>query len=211
MRTDGRKHRTEIRCKSILEAAKYVFAQTGFAQTNVDDIAARAGVAKGTLYLYFQSKEQIYMAALLEDARQLDLLTRERIAAGGSWEEKIRAYVEVRLEYMESHQEFLRIYLAEIRSAMLRGAPICPQYLETLRESETQLTQVIAAAAATGQIRQVDPELTALTIVELTRGLLERRLLGARRHGACDVQFLLDLLRSALSPPTGKANPHRSR
>jgi AcrR family transcriptional regulator len=211
MRIEGRKERTETRCKTILDAARYVFAHSGFAQTNVDDIAARAGVAKGTLYLYFASKEQIYMAALLEDARQLDVLTRDRIAAAPSWEEKIRAYVEVRLEYMESHQEFVRIYLAEIRSAMLRGAPICPQYLETLRESETQLTQVIAAAVATRQIRKIDPELTALTIVELTRGLLERRLLGAPRHGSCDLEFLLDLLRNALTPTTRKANPHRSR
>ena len=198
-KTGRRREPPEVRRSAILQAARCVFAQKGFAETNVDDIAAKAGVAKGTIYLYFPSKEQIYMAAFLEDARCLDAITRERMEAAACWQEKIRAYMQVRLEYLDSHQEFLRIYLAEIRAMMLRGAPVGGELFRVIRESEGQLAQVFAAAAARGEIREVDPELAALTVADLTRGLMERRLLGWRRTGPCDVQFALQLLNQSLA------------
>jgi AcrR family transcriptional regulator len=200
MDTKRRKECAELRRTGILNAARCVFAQKGFADTNVDDIATRAGVAKGTLYLYFTSKEQIYMAALIEDARQMDAVTRERMAAAECWQGKIRAYVEVRLEYLQSHQDFIRIYLGEIRRTMVRGAPVCSDFFHATRDSESLLAQVIAAGIATREIREVDPELAAMTIVDLTRGLMERRLLGwCRTDAACDTQFVLDLLWHALA------------
>ncbi len=201
-----RKEAYEVRRDGILHAARCVFAQRGFSETNVDEIAAKAGIAKGTVYLYFASKEQIYIAALLEESRRLDAITRERMDAAPCWQSKIRAYAEVRLEYLQSHPEFVRIYLAEVRSAMLRGTPMGSEFFQVARESEGQLAQVFAAAAARGEIRQIDPELAALTVVDLTRSLLERRLLGWCRTGsACDLRFMLDLLHHsfALHPHDG--------
>lgn len=196
-----RKEGAEMRRSALLQAARCVFAQRGFAETNVEDIAAKAGVAKGTVYLYFNSKEHIYLAAFLEDARRLNRLTRERMDAVQSWQDKLRAYIELRMEYLESHQEFLRIYLAEIRSMMLRGARLCSEFVHAACESEMLLAQMFAAAIAKGEIRKVDPELAAVAVVDLTRGLMERRLLGwCRPEGGCDVQFELDLLYHSLAP-----------
>ena len=62
-----RKVAPEVRRQAILEAALFVFAERGFAAARLDDVAARAGVAKGTLYLYFQSKEALF-EALIRDA-----------------------------------------------------------------------------------------------------------------------------------------------
>src|SRR3979409_1582850 len=106
----------ELRRLAILQAARTVFASQGYADTVVDDIAAEAGIGKGTLYLYFPSKEQIYLAALLEDARNLNRLTRDGIAAAATWQEKLRAYMDVKLQYFEAHQDFVRIYMTEFRN-----------------------------------------------------------------------------------------------
>lgn len=190
--------KTEPRRTAILNAARCVFARNGFAATNVEDIAAEAKVAKGTIYLYFPSKQQIYMAALLEDARDLDLVSRQRIEAVPHWRDKVRAYMEVRLEYLISHPEFLRIYLAEIRSMMLRGVPTYPEFFQLVRESEIQLAEIFAAASARGEIREVDAELAALLVIDLTRGMMERRLLSWCRTRGCDVQFALDFLSHSL-------------
>jgi len=46
----------------ILEVAETVFAEKGFHATKVDEIASRAGVAKGTVYLYFKSKEHLFFS-----------------------------------------------------------------------------------------------------------------------------------------------------
>src|SRR5262250_3381524 len=93
-----------LKRKAILDAARSVFAKKGFADTSVEDIAEQAGIAKGTLYLYFPSKDQIYLAGLLEDARRLDALCRETMAAAQTWQDKVRAYVQTKLDYCMQHQ-----------------------------------------------------------------------------------------------------------
>ena len=52
--------RPEDRPDEILDAATTVFGEQGFARTRLEDVAKRAGVSKGTLYLYFDSKESLF-------------------------------------------------------------------------------------------------------------------------------------------------------
>ncbi|HLY78578.1 MAG TPA: helix-turn-helix domain-containing protein, partial [Caulobacteraceae bacterium] len=60
MKTQRWTRRKEERAPEILEAALASFAEKGFAGTRMDDIAARAGITKGTIYLYFESKEAVF-------------------------------------------------------------------------------------------------------------------------------------------------------
>ncbi len=62
-----RMRRKEARPSEILDAALDVFAEKGFAAARLDEIAARAGVSKGTLYLYFASKEELLKAVVQTD------------------------------------------------------------------------------------------------------------------------------------------------
>jgi AcrR family transcriptional regulator len=196
----ARKVATEKRRCAILQAARAVFARQGYASTVVDDIAAQAGIAKGTLYLYFPSKEQIYLAALLEEARQLDAESRAAMSAAPTWREKLGAYMQVRLNYFESHQDFLRIYMSEFRGMFMQGKMIDAEFMNLLQQGEAQLAQVFAAAIARGDIRPVDPELAAATVSDLSRGLMERQLRNwGRPVGPDDGAFALDVLCRALA------------
>jgi len=69
------RRRKDARPKEILDAALAEFAEKGFAAARLQDIAARAGVAKGTIYLYFESKEAVF-TALVKDriGNQLSLV-----------------------------------------------------------------------------------------------------------------------------------------
>ena len=195
-----RKAATEQRRCSILEAARAVFARQGYAATVVDDIAAQAGIAKGTLYLYFRSKEQIYLAALLEEARQMDADSRSAMNAASTWRDKLKAYMEVRLHYFEAHQDFLRIYVTEFRGMCMQGKPFAAEFVHLVQHSEAQLAQIFAAAAARGEIRPVDPELAALTVSDIVRGLLERLLRNwGRPVGPEDSAFAFDVLCRSLA------------
>ena len=62
-----RRRRKEERPSELIAAALDLFVDRGFAATRLDDVAARAGVSKGTLYLYFESKEALFKA-VIEDA-----------------------------------------------------------------------------------------------------------------------------------------------
>ena len=72
------RRRKEARPGEILEAALDCFAERGFAATRLEDVAARAGVTKGTVYLYFPSKEELFKAVVRRLHRAGD-----RAAGGG--------------------------------------------------------------------------------------------------------------------------------
>lgn len=194
-----RKETSERRKDTILHAARTVFARKGYAATVVEDIAEEAGIGKGTLYLYFPSKEQVYLAALLEDARTLDAESRGALAEAPSWRDALRAYVEVRLHYFEAHEDFLRIYMTEFRGMCMQGRPLSAELYRLAQDGEALLAQRFAAAAARGEMRAADPELAALMVSDVTRGLIERRLRGwGRPVGAGDTAFAVDMLCRAL-------------
>jgi TetR/AcrR family transcriptional regulator len=62
-----RERRKEARPGELLEAALDLFVEKGFAATRSEEVAARAGVSKGTLFLYFQSKEELFKAVVREN------------------------------------------------------------------------------------------------------------------------------------------------
>lgn len=190
-----RKAATEQRRRDILEAARTVFARQGYAETVVEDIARQAEIGKGTLYLYFPSKEQIYLAALMQDSQRLDHDSRAAMDAVSNWRDKLRAYIEVRLRYFDEHQDFVRIYLTEFRGMCMQGKPIQAELYRLWEQGEAHLAQMFAAAAARREIRNLDPELAASTVIEVTRGLMERGLRKwGRPVGPSDREFAIDLL-----------------
>lgn len=65
--TVKRERRKEARPGELLDAALDLFVEKGFAATRVEEVAARAGVSKGTLFLYFQSKEDLFKAVVREN------------------------------------------------------------------------------------------------------------------------------------------------
>jgi TetR/AcrR family transcriptional regulator len=91
--TRARRKREKVeRRQSILRAAREVFFETGFHQATVETVAERAEVSKGTVYLYFESKETILAHLLLEGLRELVQGLEEAYAA----EESLPAYERLR-------------------------------------------------------------------------------------------------------------------
>jgi AcrR family transcriptional regulator len=102
------------RRQEILDAARTEFFQRGFHRPTVDDVAARAEVSKGTIYLYFESKEEILAHLLLEG---LDLLLKEMEAAyepgpGASAEAALRALSNAYLAFCQSNPQHFRLIMA---------------------------------------------------------------------------------------------------
>lgn len=186
----------EFRRAEIIDAARTVFARRGFALGIMDEIAKEAGVAKGTLYLYFRSKDEVFKAVLDHDMKNLKEGTLKCLDEAKGLKEKIRAFALVRLERAEANKEFFRIMDSE------RGAHSYTrsQYRDWLREPVLRLASAIGKATEKGRIRGVDAEKTAWLIVDMTRGTIQRRLLSqGETPVAADAEFLLDFIWSSLT------------
>src|SRR5215469_16671287 len=127
---------------AILDAARTVFSRDGYAASSVDDVAAEAGIAKGTVYLYFQSKEDLYFAALLRDVTAYSSEGRAQIAMLPTLREKLETFLQAKLDYCREHRDFLRIYLTEYNS-MCAQTPIAKQMRLLQRDNLRYMSGVI--------------------------------------------------------------------
>src|SRR6516164_1725613 len=142
------------RKRDILDAARMVFSQKGYAHAAVEDVAEETRIAKGTLYLYFKSKEELYLAALISDLEAMLVKAREEITEAGTFREKLHAFLRVRLDYCKSRQDFLRIYLAEYGSMFVK-APQNPYLVQLLRTNMRYLAKTINEAIERREIAPV--------------------------------------------------------
>jgi AcrR family transcriptional regulator len=189
---------SEFRCAEILEAARKVFARKGFSGATMDDIAEAAGLAKGTLYLYFPSKRRVYLAALKRGFIKLIEETERNVAAAPTAAEKIRAFITTRIRNAEENRDFVRIYHSEFGNT---GPPHLDKELRSLylRQAQT-LETVLREAAVEGQIRPVRADAAAVIVYEMTRGLVMQRLLGwSTATAEQDIDFLFELIWKGLA------------
>jgi len=193
---------SEFRCAEILEAARKVFSKNGFNETTVDDIAGAAGVAKGTVYLYFRSKREIYLAALTQGIARLNEETRERVEAPDAIQAKIRAFIGTRVRYFEENRDFFKIYQSEFGNILVHPANLHKDFKELYCQQARLLESVLREAAKQGAIRCTRADSTALIIYDMTRALIFQRLLGwSRVDVEKDIEFLFDLIWRGIANP----------
>jgi len=196
---------TERKRDAILDAARTVFSRESYAATSVDDVAAEAGIAKGTVYLYFKSKEELYLAALARDIRTFAAKAREMMESVPTFREKVEAFLRVRLEYCRAHEDFLRIYLSEYGS-MCVNTPISKELRRLQRKNMRYVATVVQEAIDRREIRAVSAPALAATLFDIARGLIERRLLGWKEFQVRgEIAFATNLLWHGI----GAATPTR--
>jgi TetR/AcrR family fatty acid metabolism transcriptional regulator len=177
----SRSHRTkqevikDFRTAEILEAARRVIGEVGFADASMERIAVEAGVAKGTLYLYFKSKESL-LARALEDGHA-EMLARSRAAAQRvrGYREKLREVVREVVGYSAEHQAFYQALLDRPELSLERGS-IAAQTLERNFEEYTRFVAgMLSRGTRSGEFRPVDPRRAAQFLFEIVRSLLRER------------------------------------
>jgi AcrR family transcriptional regulator len=192
-----------FRRTELLRAARQVFGTHGFEHATMDAIADEAKVAKGTIYLYYPSKQAIYDATFQEGMAELQTLSTDRVRSAGSLKDAIRAFVYVRVTFFEDNPDYYRIYVAE-KAQHILGRLTRRNPCQATLDSQTEvLVQVFARAVAAGEVRAVDPAAAATAVFDITRGMIGRRLLsGATTAAADDIDFITDLIWSGLQPRT---------
>lgn len=101
----------------ILQAAIDVFAEHGYFNARVSDIAKRAEVADGTIYLYFKSKEQILMAALENAFDRFLLMANRELAEIHDPREKLKRLAELHLSSLSSNRGLAMVFQTELRQS----------------------------------------------------------------------------------------------
>jgi len=188
---------TEFREAEILQAARQVFARRGFPEASMEEIAQVAGLAKGTLYLYYESKRELYRAAIRAGLVELCDALERAIDGAPTLPAQLAAYVTTKVAYFDEHRDFFRIYLGEFGHAAC-GA-IDPYFRDlSLRQSRLLESAIREGAKRGGRV--VPAQEAAHAISDLTRGVILRRLMGwsSEPKAEKEVAFVVDFAKKAL-------------
>jgi AcrR family transcriptional regulator len=200
------RRRKEARPEEILSAALESFAERGFAATRIEDVAARAGISKGTLYLYFDGKEELFKAvvrqALLPNLARIEALAAsfegpsasllERLLAtvAGVVESRVGAIPKLVIAEAGNFPDLARFYLDEV---VHRGLGL--------------IAGILRRGIARGEFRAIDVDHAVFCVIAplLIAALWKSSLEPHDQTGPLDVQALvwahLDLLLRGLEAP----------
>ena len=154
-RPDTRRRRKAERPQEILEAAFLEFSRHGYATTTLDRIAERAGVTKGTIYVYFENKEHLFISMVREITKaSLDTVHEMFERHDGSTADLLRAQFSFIYQHIvedKRRREVVRMLIAE--------APRFPEladryHEEILRPCLDMLRQAIQRGVDRGEIRK---------------------------------------------------------
>ena len=134
-----RRERERLRHRrEMLEAAVTLFSEKGYHSVSMQEIAQEAEFAVGTLYKFFENKEALYKALVLEQAGKFHTMLAHTIEEPGDEIDKIRNYVRAKGEVFISNAPMIRLYFAETSGASFNvktglDAEIRVLYEETLQ------------------------------------------------------------------------------
>src|SRR6266478_2510070 len=102
----------EFRIQSIRDAAMRVISRKGMAAATVQEIADEAGIAKGTIYLYFRDRDDLVEKAFENAMGDLHKRVDEALEKEGTCEQKLRAVLAAQIGFFRANREFFRLYMS---------------------------------------------------------------------------------------------------
>ncbi len=184
--SERRAREKEQRRQDILEAARKVFSSRGIAEATVEDVAAAAELGKGTIYLYFSSKEEILAHLLLEG---FDTLLRSLAEAYAPREElspveRLRRLTWAYLQFFKDNPFYFRLMVAFDRGRLHEKIP--PELGEEIKAKNQEALQWVARAVnegiQKGFFRPCDPWLTAAAMWASIHGVIVLMSIPFRRE-----------------------------
>jgi TetR/AcrR family fatty acid metabolism transcriptional regulator len=165
-----------FRTGEIIEAARRVIMEVGYPDASMDRIAQEAGVAKGTLYLYFKNKDELLARTFAEEHDQMMDRLRKSAQTVSSYTEQLRSLVRETMEHAVDHQAF--------RQA-LHGAPDVSPFgtsnssAEIRREVEDYggfVAEIIEKGMEAGEFRKGNAAKFAMYLTQLVAGAVTAQL-----------------------------------
>ena len=193
------------RRRQLLDAARGQFAEHGYHATSVAHICETAGVGKGVVYWYFESKEQLFLEVLAEAQAALCQAQEDASRAEPDPVRRIEAGIRGTFTWLEDHRDVLAVF---------QVAATDTRFLDALRAGEAamadQLAEHLKEAIVAGRIPDGDPRVLAYAVVGAVEALAHTFLgrPGAWDQGVADtaVAFCLGGLAASRARPGGRGS-----
>jgi len=180
----GREARKAAQRQRILESAREVFFRDGFMHANLDEVAQLAGVAKGTLYRYFESKAELYVAILSHNGKVFEERMREAATSAGDPADQIRELGRFYYGHWTRNREYFQIFWALDNQELIGELPpgVVDQVTRLWENCLRVLADVIERGVAGGDFAPCDAWEVANILWTVANGLIQTEHVAPRRR-----------------------------
>jgi TetR/AcrR family transcriptional regulator len=179
----GREEKKALFRQRILDAAREVFFRDGFMAANLDEVAQLAGVAKGTLYRYFDNKGELYVAVLSHNGEIFERKLREASLSGATPAEQVRSVGRFYFEHWTRNREYFDIFWALENQAVIGELPaaVVDEVTRLWEKCLNILADVIERGTRAGAFAPCDPWEVANILWTVANGLIQTEHVAPRR------------------------------
>jgi AcrR family transcriptional regulator len=171
--------REATRRRIIHEAARE-FAHLGFDQANINVIAEQAGIGKGTIYLYFENKRDLFLVMLRFIAREQLAAIRSALASDGTLRQRLERLFCAFAHLAQEESDSFNVYMSALYGV---NRAFQTEATKLLRDYVAVIALMLEQSQARGEIHCHDVEATALMILSLTESyVLSAKVLGQSEH-----------------------------
>jgi len=171
MLKEKREIKREQKREKILEAAAELFSTKHYHEVMMDDVAKLISVAKGTVYNYFTSKEELYFTIMHTRMENLLTLLKQKIESEKNSIDSLRAFVVHLYMFMMKHKKFFLIYQRETLNG---NNSFCDDLISLEKQMKQMILQVISKGEKEGVFRKVDEEFAISLIFGSIYGAVQR-------------------------------------
>lgn len=186
------------RKEQILNAAIKVFSQKGFAGTLVDRVAELAKLGKGTIYRYFEDKQDLFISTALRGIDDLKNTVLKEIEEGKDPLEKIKKAISSYLGFFEKNPDLINIVL---HAPVELQQEIKKRYFKHYQDHLDKMIDIFNEGIKQGRIRNLDPCGAILILVNLLNGFVYAWGMEGRRYSLKDkIPEIIDIFFRGILP-----------
>jgi AcrR family transcriptional regulator len=181
----------EFRCASIQDAAMAVITRKGIDETTIQNVADEAGIAKGTVYLYFRDRDELLAKTANRAFEKLVAELEPTFNAPGPFAERLLTVVQRQLRFFDDNRMLFRPTLA----LSYREAGLHKPKLGSYAQYAARLEKMFLDARKNGEMRDLDPLAVSAVYRDCLRGVIVRRI-EQKPKTTCeeDARFIVSIL-----------------
>ena len=149
--------------RKIFETSMKLFAEKGYEATSIEEITATVGVAKGTLYYHFSSKEEIFNFLIEEGMKLLQNSIDIKTAKFSNYIDKIKAIVLIQIKIVFKYEDLIKILLSQFWGNETRNMT-CKKYILSYI---SKIEEIVKEGIEKGQVKKGNPQVIASEIYGL--------------------------------------------
>ena len=162
--------------RRIMHEAASEFARLGFDQANINTIAEQAGIGKGTIYLYFENKRDLFLEMLRYIAQAQLASIRVALATEGTLQQRLERLFRAFAHLAEEESDSFNVYMSALYGV---NRAFQAEATKLLRDYVAVIALILAESQARGELNCSDIEATSLMVLSLTESyVLSAKVLG---------------------------------